>query len=105
MKVLKGYVMNRARPEGCMAERYIVEENAKFCSKYMTQTSEIGSKSARNEEYESDFLVVGRTISKGKPIVLSEEMLKVAHRYVLLNSTEVQPYVEYVIKYLRLINF
>jgi hypothetical protein len=96
MKVLKGYVMNRTHPEGCIAERYIVEENAKFCSKYLKQASEIGSKHVRNEEYETDFLVAGRTISKGKTIVLSNEMLKVAHRYVLLNSTEVQPYIKYV---------
>ncbi|XP_022846332.1 uncharacterized protein LOC111369080 [Olea europaea var. sylvestris] len=96
MKVLKGYVMNRARPEGCIAERYIVEENAMFCSKYIKQVSEIGSKPARNEEYESDFLVAGRTISKGKSLVLSNEMLKVAHRDVLLNSVEVAPYVQYL---------
>ncbi|XP_022870847.1 uncharacterized protein LOC111390092 [Olea europaea var. sylvestris] len=94
MKVLKGYVMNRARPEGCIAEHYVVEENAMFCSKYITQAFEIGAKIVRNEEYGSDFLVVGRTISKGKPLVLSDDMLKVAHRYVLSNNTEVQPYIK-----------
>ncbi|XP_022873154.1 uncharacterized protein LOC111392118 [Olea europaea var. sylvestris] len=51
MKVLKGYVMNRAQPEGCIAEQYIVEENAMFCSKYIKQASEICSKPARNEEF------------------------------------------------------
>ncbi|VVA40801.1 PREDICTED: transposase, partial [Prunus dulcis] len=31
MKVLKGYVQNRTRPEGCIAERYIAEEAVEFC--------------------------------------------------------------------------
>ncbi|CAL9018480.1 unnamed protein product, partial [Prunus brigantina] len=32
MKVLKGYVQNRTRPEGCIAERYIAEEAVEFCT-------------------------------------------------------------------------
>ncbi|CAL8163867.1 unnamed protein product [Prunus armeniaca] len=31
MKVLKGYVHNRTRLEGCIAERYIAEEAVEFC--------------------------------------------------------------------------
>ncbi|KAK9183250.1 hypothetical protein WN944_026400 [Citrus x changshan-huyou] len=31
MKILKGYVRNRARPKGCIAERYLAEEYAMFC--------------------------------------------------------------------------
>ena len=94
MKVLKGYVMNQARPEGCIAERYIVEESAMFCSKYIKQASGIGSRPTRNEDFESDFLVAGGAISKGQPIVLSDDMLKVTHHYVLVNSSEVQPYIK-----------
>ncbi|KAL5825999.1 hypothetical protein ACOSQ3_017835 [Xanthoceras sorbifolium] len=41
MKVLKGYVKNRTRPEGCIAERYLSEEYTLFCSKYFKQASEI----------------------------------------------------------------
>ncbi|KAL5834196.1 hypothetical protein ACOSQ4_013693 [Xanthoceras sorbifolium] len=41
MKVLKGYVKNRTRPKGCIAERYLLEEYTLFCSKYFKQASEI----------------------------------------------------------------
>ena len=94
MKILKGYVENRARPEGCIAERYIAEEYASFCSKYIKQAAEIGTQHGRNEESENDLLLGGRPISRGKSVSLSDEMLHIAHRYILFNSLEVQPYIE-----------
>ncbi|KAK9177819.1 hypothetical protein WN943_027008 [Citrus x changshan-huyou] len=33
MKILKGYVRNRARPKGCIAERYLAKGYAIFCDK------------------------------------------------------------------------
>ncbi|RVW89710.1 hypothetical protein CK203_047225 [Vitis vinifera] len=36
MKVLKGYVRNRNRPEGCIAECYIAEEAIEFCTEYLS---------------------------------------------------------------------
>ncbi|XP_012853199.1 PREDICTED: uncharacterized protein LOC105972765 [Erythranthe guttata] len=89
MKVIKGYVKSRARPEGCIAERYIVEECALLCSKYIKKADDIGSRNARNEEFESSLLLEGRPISKGHPIDLSFELLQVAHRYVLFNVEDV----------------
>ncbi|KAL6276821.1 hypothetical protein ACE6H2_020422 [Prunus campanulata] len=73
MKVLKGYVMNRARPEG-------------------KQADDIGSR--KDEEFENDLLLEGRPISQGKQIILTYEMLQIAHRQVLFNMVEVQPYIE-----------
>ncbi|KAL6286118.1 hypothetical protein ACE6H2_010508 [Prunus campanulata] len=73
MKVLTGYVMNRARPKG---------------------SDDIGSRKARNEEFENDLLLEGRPISQGKQIILTNEMLQIAHRQVLFNMVEVQPYIE-----------
>ena len=35
MKVLKDYVRNTARPEGCIAESYLAEECMKFCSAFL----------------------------------------------------------------------
>ncbi|XP_021819878.1 uncharacterized protein LOC110761654 [Prunus avium] len=90
MKVLKGYVMNRARPEGCMAERYLAEECALLCSRYIKQADDIGSRKARNEEFENDLLMEGRPISQGKQIILTNEMLQSAHRQVLFNMDELR---------------
>ena len=43
MQVLKGYVNNRYRPEGCMVECYIPEEAIEFCSEYFSGCTEIGN--------------------------------------------------------------
>ena len=95
MKVLKGYVLNRARPEGCIAERYLTSECLKFCSGYMKQAAEIGARHNRNEDFENETILEGRPISGGKDIRVPDDMLEIAHRYVILNSAEVEPYIEY----------
>ncbi|KAI5353299.1 hypothetical protein L3X38_006192 [Prunus dulcis] len=41
MKVLKGYVQNRTRPEGCIAERYIAEEAVEFCTQHLSDVSTV----------------------------------------------------------------
>ncbi|KAK3221468.1 hypothetical protein Dsin_008493 [Dipteronia sinensis] len=65
-----------------------------FESKYIKQASEVGIQYGRNRELDNDLLFGGRPISVGKSIILSDEMLQIAHRYILFNSSEVQPYVE-----------
>ncbi|KAL5550667.1 hypothetical protein UlMin_000843 [Ulmus minor] len=42
MKILKGYVRNRSRPEGCIIECYVVEEAVEFCSEYLESAQTIG---------------------------------------------------------------
>ncbi|KAF1863270.1 hypothetical protein Lal_00031355 [Lupinus albus] len=42
LDILKGYVKNRSRPEGCIAERYIVEETLDFCTGYLEDSDFIG---------------------------------------------------------------
>ena len=36
MKTFKDYVVNKARPEGCIAERYIQEETLTYFTEYKT---------------------------------------------------------------------
>ncbi|KAL5732383.1 hypothetical protein ACOSQ2_032075 [Xanthoceras sorbifolium] len=50
---------------------------------------------------ENDLILGGRPISAGKSIILSDELLQIAHRYILFNSSEVQPYVELHLQELR----
>ncbi|KAI5328207.1 hypothetical protein L3X38_027604 [Prunus dulcis] len=47
MKVLKGYVQNRTRPEGCIAERYIAEEAVEFCTQHLSNVSTVGVNSSQ----------------------------------------------------------
>ncbi|CAL2229262.1 unnamed protein product [Prunus armeniaca] len=52
MKILKGYVKNRARLEGCMTVRYAAEECSRHCSGYMKDVAEMGVRHTRNEDFE-----------------------------------------------------
>ncbi|CAM8938710.1 unnamed protein product [Rhodiola kirilowii] len=42
MKILKSYVRNRHRPEGCIVEGYITEEAVEFCTNFLGNTAAIG---------------------------------------------------------------
>ncbi|XP_073120666.1 uncharacterized protein [Henckelia pumila] len=76
MKILKGYVRNRNRPEGCIAECYIAEEAVEFCSDYLSNVHTIGIPSRDRE--------VQRTKPLSKAIVhsASHNELQQAHLYV-----------------------
>lgn len=96
--VLKGYVRNRNRPEGCMAENYIAEEAVEFCSEFLAGLDAIGVPTSRNattKKKEKD-----HTISQGRPIGglnvvdVDSKSLDEAHRYVLENTDDVLPYIE-----------
>ncbi|XP_073058473.1 uncharacterized protein [Primulina eburnea] len=91
MKTLKEYVKNRARPEGCIAECYLAEERMRFCSAYIEKAASIGIRSNRNQDMENG-LVEGRPISQGTEKILEDHVLEAAHRYVLFNTAEVEPY-------------
>ena len=49
MMVLKGYVRNRARPEGCIAESYLADECVRFCSTFIKDTINIYNNEGRND--------------------------------------------------------
>ncbi|XP_075503870.1 uncharacterized protein LOC142541146 isoform X1 [Primulina tabacum] len=64
-----------------------------FCSAYIKNASSIGVRSNRNDDLEYG-LSEGRPISKGKEKILEDHVLQAAHRYVLFNTAEVEPYLQ-----------
>ncbi|CAA7014561.1 unnamed protein product [Microthlaspi erraticum] len=50
MKILKDFVRNPARPEGCIAESYLAEECIQFCSDFLRNTTSVQDKVDRNTE-------------------------------------------------------
>ncbi|XP_052290753.1 uncharacterized protein LOC107175715 isoform X3 [Citrus sinensis] len=92
MKKLKGYVRNRARPEGCIVKCYLADECISYFSRCIKQVADMDCHQRRNEEYMHDMILEGRPISKGSIIELTDERLESAHRYVLFNTAEVEPY-------------
>ena len=89
MKVLKGYVRNRNRPEGCIAECYIAEEGIEFCTEYLSNVEAIGIPSTSNIDQK-----VGASIFGGHTMKVDSNLWLQAHHYVLENTTIIQPYVE-----------
>lgn len=89
MKVLKGYVRNRNRPEGCIVESYIVEEAIEFCSEYLHDVKVIGIPRDINDDLNTS---MGITI--GSLCRVERYQLNQAHRNVLQNTNEVQPLIE-----------
>lgn len=98
MKVLKGYVRNRYRPEGCIAECFIAEEAVEFCLEFLSEIKTIGIPTIKNMasndiEYGS-ILYGGRPLPGGQVVSVDRESWEQAHRYVLQNAPEIQPYIE-----------
>lgn len=94
MKVLKDFVRNTARPEGCIAESYLAEECMRFCSEFLKKTTNVEEKAERNMEYENSSILEGRPISTGTSITLTETEKKIAHLAIIQNLALVEPYVE-----------
>ncbi|XP_004298271.1 PREDICTED: uncharacterized protein LOC101300907 [Fragaria vesca subsp. vesca] len=94
MKVLKGYVRNRAAPEGSISENYLADECVRFCGRYMKNSSVFSSKRKRNDRVENDTIIEGSTLLKGRSLQLTDEIHKAVHLCVLINSQETEPYIE-----------
>lgn len=92
MKVLKGYVRNRNRPEGCIAECYIAEEALEFCSEYLSEVDAIGVPSTRNMS--TDDKKMGKALPGGRVFKIDQKQWEQAHGHVLDNTPDVQPYIE-----------
>lgn len=97
MKTLKAYVKNYARPEACMAEGYLAGECVAFCMEFLQKSVPVQEPVNRNEDFEANGLVVeGRPLQKATDVILSDRDRDIAHRYVLMNSAVMDPYIEYV---------
>ncbi|CAL9012578.1 unnamed protein product [Prunus brigantina] len=88
-QLLPGYVQNRTRPEGCIAERYIAEEAVEFCTEHLSDVSTVGVPSSQK-------MGVSKPLSGCTVSVVDRDLLNQAHLYVLENTEEVLPYIEYV---------
>jgi len=59
VKVLKDFVRNTARLEGCIAECYLVEECIQFCNEFLKKTTNFLEKADINIEYENSSILKG----------------------------------------------
>ncbi|XP_020082200.1 uncharacterized protein LOC109705831 isoform X1 [Ananas comosus] len=99
---LKGYIRNRACPEGSIAEGYIANECMTFCSRYLHGMDTKFNRHERNYDCRDIkahkglfiFCQPGRAIGAGTTRDLDTNEFKQAHIYVLKNCPEVQPFLD-----------
>ncbi|GJX94938.1 helitron helicase-like domain-containing protein [Tanacetum coccineum] len=91
IRVIKGHVRNRNRPEGCIAEETIAEEIIEFFSEYHKSMETIGIPPDKHETDENE---EGKPLSAGKSSEVSAELFQKAHLYVIQNTDEIVPYIE-----------
>ncbi|XP_074336466.1 uncharacterized protein LOC141673610 [Apium graveolens] len=87
MKTFKGYVRNRAHPEGCIAEAYIAEEAVECLVNFEKPTVGLPGRDKNKEKY--------RPLSGATMIKPSIKDLHQAHLCLLQNSNELTPYFKY----------
>ncbi|KAF7126992.1 hypothetical protein RHSIM_Rhsim11G0003200 [Rhododendron simsii] len=96
------FVSNRARPEGSIVEAYIVKECITFCSMYLNEVETVHNRPQRNEDFgecRKGYTVFTETARPFGLVTrngeMSQELRDVAHWFILLNSPEIEEYLEY----------
>ncbi|KAL3358884.1 hypothetical protein AABB24_015793 [Solanum stoloniferum] len=98
---LKRYVRNKARPEGSIAEGYIIDECLTFCSMYLTNIETRFNREDRNvdgssnkEEHVLDIFSESVRPFKGEYDAIPKKDLDMAQWYVLNNCEEAEPFLQ-----------
>jgi hypothetical protein len=94
LKTLKGFVHQRAQPEGSMARGYIMDESLGFCTEYMQEC--ILTKRRVWDDKEDPVMNDEVIEGKGRPRSLTSELWQWVHEFVLTNAEPLQSYREYV---------
>lgn len=100
MATLKSYVNNKARPEGCIAERYIDNECSIFCSFYLRNIETVFNREERNNERAeqpgelSVFCSQSRPFGGPKEGFLTQSEWAKVRIFVLNNCDEIEDYVK-----------
>lgn len=88
---LKLYVRNRTHPEASIANGYIAEECMTFCSRYLEDAETKLNRPTRNDDGGK---ISGRHMGKEVDFTLDYVTRMQAHRYILFNTEELEPYME-----------
>lgn len=102
LRTLKGYVRNKAHPEGSIAEGYILEECMTFCSRFVDGMPTKISQSERHEDGGADEPPTGITIistvdNSKKGFSREQLSLPEVHdmrHFIITNCEETAPWAE-----------
>ena len=90
MKTLKGFVRQKARPEGSMAEGWLVQESCVFISGYLTHKNMPHLWSTKDDDRVVGEVPQGNGVTK----LFDEAMRTRANNYCMRNSEEMQKWYE-----------
>ncbi|XP_074326589.1 uncharacterized protein LOC141664531 [Apium graveolens] len=93
-KVMKSYIRNHYHPEGCIAESYLGEESVEFCTEFLKE-------SCKTAGVPKDQFRLSGPLSFMKMKEVEEKERDEAHLTVLLNNSEVFPYIIKHMEYLE----
>ena len=99
----KRYVRNTARPEGSIAEAYVIDECLAFCSRYFGDVETRWNRPGRNRERSDSQSGDVSVFNHGVNCLGASQYLEAGDEYdkmvwfVLSNCAEVLPYIEYII--------
>ena len=99
---LKRSVRNNARPEGSIAEAYIVDECLTFCSRYFDDVETRFNRPCRNPERDDSHIGDVSVFNHGVNFIGTSGYVEAGDEYdsmvwyVLRSCPEVAPYIEYV---------
>ncbi|KAH0754685.1 hypothetical protein KY290_024955 [Solanum tuberosum] len=98
---LKRYVRNKARPDGSIAEGYIIDECLTFCSMYLTnietrfnREDQNADGSSNKEEHVLDIFSESVRPFKGEYDAIPKKDFDMAQWYVLNNCEEAKPFLQ-----------
>lgn len=96
---------NKARPEGCIAESFLAKETMAFCSGFIDDFKSLLKKLSWNLDGNNEidglfttkqasnlFPHAGRALGKPRRYVIRGLAKLQAHRYVLFNCSDVNPF-------------
>ena len=98
LRTLKQYVRNKARPEGSIAEEYLMNESSTFCSHYLKGIETQFTRDDRNDNSIEEDEFIGEYevfVRKVRPLgasclrSLSQEEKRLFHWYILSHVDEI----------------
>mgnify|MGYP003702832643 FL=1 len=88
---LKQYVCNRAHPKGSIAKGYLMGKCMNFCAQYLNDVETKSNRPVRNYSGDDN---LGRAVGESTSFYLDNTSWVQAHRYVLFNTSAVQPFIK-----------